>query len=73
MNFEYYFTRTIITDVLIVHRRGFSSEEDAYKWNRQTGICANFDLMRLEEIQTWTGRVIWVPIKEETIHEEKDQ
>ncbi len=45
------------------------SEEEAYEWNKQTGVCANFDLMTLEEIQTWTGRVIWVPIKEETTYE----
>ena len=62
----YHFTRTIITGVLIAYRRSFLSEEEAHKWNEQTGICANFELMGLEEIQTWTDRVIWVPIKEET-------
>ncbi len=68
----YHFTRSIITGVLIAYRREFLSEEEAYEWNERTGVCANFELMTLEEIQTWTGRVIWVPIKEETRHE-KDQ
>ncbi len=65
----YFFTRSIITGVLIAHRRGFLSEEEAHEWNKRTGVCANFELMRMEEIQTWTDRVIWVPIKEETNHE----
>lgn len=69
MTISYHFTRTIITGVLIAHRRGFLSEKEAYEWNKQTGVCANFDLMPLEEIQTWTDRVIWVPIKEETTYE----
>ena len=66
----YHFTRTIITGVLIAHRRGFSSEEEAHEWNEQTGMCANFDLRTLEEVQAWTKRVIWVPIKERITHEQ---
>lgn len=67
---RYHFTRSIITDVLIVHRHRFSSKEEARDWNKRTGICVNFDLMLFEEIQTWTGQVIWVPIKEETTYEQ---
>lgn len=68
MTESYHFTRTIITGVLIAHRRSFPSEQDAHEWNEQTGVCANFDLRSLEEIQTWTDRVIWVPIKKETTY-----
>jgi len=62
---SYHFARSIITDVLVVHRRNFQTEEEAETWNKQTGICQNFDLLSLDEVQTWTDRVIWVPLQEE--------
>ncbi|MHA2063261.1 MAG: hypothetical protein ACXABY_02650 [Candidatus Thorarchaeota archaeon] len=53
----------IITDVLVVHKKGFKSPKEAHDWNKRTGVCLNLDLMTLQEIEKWDGEVIWVPLR----------
>ena len=57
----YFFARLIITDILVIHRKNFSSKEEALDWNTRTNICMNFDLVSQEEIDDWEGEIIWVP------------
>lgn len=57
----YFFARLIITDILVIHRKKFSSKKEALAWNTRTGICMNFDLVSQKEIDGWKGEVIWVP------------
>ncbi len=58
---NYFFARLIITDILVVHRKNFSSKKEALAWNTRTGICTNFDLVSQEQINDWEGEVIRVP------------
>jgi len=56
-----FFARLIITDILVIHKRKFSSEKEALAWNERTGICMNFDLISQEQVDDWKGEIIWVP------------
>lgn len=57
----YFFARLIITDILVIHRKKFSSKKEALAWNTRTSICMNFDLVSQKQIDDWKGEIIWVP------------
>lgn len=58
---RYHFTQPIITGILIVFKKSFTSKKEAEDWNESTGICPNFTLMSVEDIEAWEGEVIEVP------------
>jgi hypothetical protein len=57
----YYFARAIHINIVVIHRKEFSSKEKALAWNTRTGICTDFDLVTQEEIDNWKGEICWVP------------
>ncbi len=58
---RYYFTQTIITNILIVFKKSFKSKKEAEEWDETTKICPNFTLLSVKEIEAWEGEVIHVP------------
>ena len=58
---KYHFAQPIILSILIVFKKTFKSKREAEDWNEATGICPNFTLMSVKEIDTWEGEVIFVP------------